>query len=251
METAAVSDAAKNIAIGLPSLNFDLLADGLKDISPLLATAIPLGIYNFTEAMSNVESAASAGDDYNLRAVLLADGTGAVVGSALGCPFPARVVRRAAGLEAGRRPDLVLARHGRRDLPLLLARALSAAVRGAVPVPAIVPILLFIGLVIGAQSFAEVPKAHYAAVVLATVPNIAAWGSADRQRARGCRHERRRGGAQALAGRRPRLRRAPRARSRRRARRHGARCHRRVRDRPQVPLGAGYAMFGAALSLVA
>jgi AGZA family xanthine/uracil permease-like MFS transporter len=49
---------------------------------------------------------------------------------------------------------------------------------GAVlPVPAIVPILLYIGLVIGAQAFAAVPKAHYAAIVLACVPNIAAWGS--------------------------------------------------------------------------
>jgi hypothetical protein len=43
-----------------------------------------LGIYNFCEGMTNVESAAVAGDNYNLRSVLLADGTGAVVGAALG-----------------------------------------------------------------------------------------------------------------------------------------------------------------------
>ena len=41
--------------------------------------------------MSNVESAAAAGDNYNLRSVLLADGTGAIVGSALGSPFPPAV----------------------------------------------------------------------------------------------------------------------------------------------------------------
>src|SRR3954468_299231 len=91
MEPAQVSDAAKAIAVGLPSLNIDLLKDGLSGISLLLATAIPLGIYNFTEAMSNVESASAAGDNYNLRAVLLADGTGAVVGAALGSPFPPAV----------------------------------------------------------------------------------------------------------------------------------------------------------------
>ncbi len=45
------------------------------------------------------------------------------------------------------------------------------------PVPAIVPILLFIGLVIGAQAFRAVPKAHYAAIVLAVVPNVASWAS--------------------------------------------------------------------------
>ena len=40
---------------------------GSRDVAPLLATAIPLGIYNFTEGMTNVESAAVAGDSYNLR----------------------------------------------------------------------------------------------------------------------------------------------------------------------------------------
>ena len=45
------------------------------------------------------------------------------------------------------------------------------------PLPAIVPILLYIGLLIGAQAFQEVPKAHAVAVVFAIIPNIAAWAS--------------------------------------------------------------------------
>jgi len=48
METAKVGDAVEAVAVGLPSLNLDLLLNGLEGISPLLATAIPLGIYNFT-----------------------------------------------------------------------------------------------------------------------------------------------------------------------------------------------------------
>src|SRR4029079_7848328 len=60
-------------------------------VAPLLATAIPLGVYNFTEGMTNVESAAAAGDHYNLRSVLLGDGLGALIGSALGSPFPPAV----------------------------------------------------------------------------------------------------------------------------------------------------------------
>jgi AGZA family xanthine/uracil permease-like MFS transporter len=176
MEPAKVSDAVESIAIGLPSLNFDLLSDGLKDISPLLATAIPLGIYNFTEAMSNVESAASAGDDYNLRAVLLADGTGAIVGSALGCPFPPAVYVGQPGWKAaGGRISYSLATGV--FIFLFCIFGIFPLLDALLPVPAIVPILLFIGLVIGAQAFQEVPKAHYAAVVLATIPNIAAWGT--------------------------------------------------------------------------
>ncbi len=41
MEPAAVGDSVEAIAIGIPSLNVDLLMDGLEGISPLLATAIP------------------------------------------------------------------------------------------------------------------------------------------------------------------------------------------------------------------
>ncbi len=39
------------------------------------------------------------------------------------------------------------------------------------------PVLLYIGLVIGAQAFGAVPRAHAAGVVLAMIPNIAAWAS--------------------------------------------------------------------------
>src|SRR3954470_4694967 len=176
MEPAAVSDAAKSIAVGIPSLNVDLLSDGLSGISPLLATAIPLGIYNFTEAMSNVESAAAAGDNYNLRSVLLADGTGAVVGAALGSPFPPAVYIGQPGWKAaGGRISYSLATGVL--IFLLCVFGLFPLLGALLPIPAIVPVLLFIGLAIGSQAFGAVPKAHYAAVVLAAIPSLAQWGS--------------------------------------------------------------------------
>jgi AGZA family xanthine/uracil permease-like MFS transporter len=45
------------------------------------------------------------------------------------------------------------------------------------PMPAIVPILLYIGLLIGAQAFRETPARHAVAVVFAIIPNIASWAS--------------------------------------------------------------------------
>ena len=45
------------------------------------------------------------------------------------------------------------------------------------PIPAIVPILLYIGLLIGAQAFQATPRLHAAAVVAAIIPNLAAWGA--------------------------------------------------------------------------
>ena len=91
MSAPDVGQAVSDIAIGIPDLRLDMLFSGLSNLAPLLGTAIPLGVYNFTEAMSNVESAAAAGDNYNLRSVLLADGAGAVIGSAFGSPFPPAV----------------------------------------------------------------------------------------------------------------------------------------------------------------
>ena len=45
-----------------------------------------------------------------------------------------------------------------------------------IPVVAISPILLYIGMLIGAQAFQETPKSHAPAVILALVPHVAAWG---------------------------------------------------------------------------
>ncbi|ROO88295.1 AGZA family xanthine/uracil permease-like MFS transporter [Actinocorallia herbida] len=174
MEPADVTAAAKDIAIGLPTLQIDLLIDGLKEVSPLLATAIPLGIYNFTEGMTNVESAAVAGDEYNLRAVLFADGLGAVVGAGLGSPFPPAVYIGHPGWKAaGGRTAYSLATGV--VIALFCFLGFFAVLGALLPTPAIVPILLYIGLLIGAQAFQEVPKAHAIAVVMAIIPNVASW----------------------------------------------------------------------------
>jgi adenine/guanine/hypoxanthine permease len=41
---------------------------------------------------------------------------------------------------------------------------------------AISPILLYIGMLIGAQAFQETPKSHAPAIILALTPHLAAWG---------------------------------------------------------------------------
>jgi adenine/guanine/hypoxanthine permease len=176
MDAPAVSDGAKEIALAFPSLELSHLVNGLKDVSPLLATAIPLGIYNFTEAMTNVESAAAAGDNYNLRAVLLADGTGAVIGSCLGSPFPPAVyIGHPGWKDAGGRTGYSMATGA--VIALMCFLGLFGLLSALLPIPAIVPILLFIGFMIGAQAFQASPKVHAAAVIAALIPNIAQWAT--------------------------------------------------------------------------
>jgi adenine/guanine/hypoxanthine permease len=176
MHPADVTAGAREIALSLPTLNVGRLVDGLRDVSPLLATAIPLGVYNFTEGMTNVESASVAGDDYNLRSVLLADGTGAIVGSALGSPFPPAVYIGHPGWKAaGGRTSYSLASGV--VIALFCFLGMFALLGALLPLPAIVPILLYIGLLIGAQAFQATPKRHAVAVVFAILPNVAAWAS--------------------------------------------------------------------------
>jgi AGZA family xanthine/uracil permease-like MFS transporter len=147
---------------------------GLAQVAPLLVTAIPLGIYNFTEAMNNVESASAAGDNYNLRKVLLADGLGAIVGSMLGSPFPPAVYIGHPGWKAvGGRIGYSLATGV--AIALVCFLGLTALLLALIPLVAILPILLYIGLVIGAQAFQASPSKHAPAVVLALIPNIAEW----------------------------------------------------------------------------
>jgi AGZA family xanthine/uracil permease-like MFS transporter len=174
VNAAQVSASLTQFGLHLPQPGAEVLS-GLVNVAPLLVTAIPLGIYNFTEGMNNVESAAAAGDDYSLRHILLADGIGAVVGSLLGSPFPPAVYIGHPGWKAvGGRIGYSLATGV--VIALVCFLGLTALLLAVVPLVAILPILLYIGLVIGAQAFQAVPSKHAPAVVLALIPNIAAWG---------------------------------------------------------------------------
>lgn len=173
MKPAAVSASLAQFGLHLPTFSADVWT-GLAKVAPLLATAIPLGIYNFTEAMNNVESASAAGDNYNLRQILLADGLGAVVGSMLGSPFPPAVYIGHPGWKAvGGRIGYSLATGV--AIALVCFLGLTALLLALIPLVAILPILLYIGLVIGAQAFQASPTRHAPAIILALIPNIAEW----------------------------------------------------------------------------
>ncbi len=174
MDPNAIGSAFSQFNLYLPSLSGDVISLPLEQVWPLLVTAIPLGIYNFTEVINNVESASAAGDSYNLRAVLIADGLGAVVGAFLGSPFPPAVYVGHPGWKAvGGRVGYSLATGI--GIACVCFFGLSAVFLSLIPLVAIIPILLFIGLVIGAQAFQETPKRHAPAIILAFIPNIAEW----------------------------------------------------------------------------
>ena len=173
MDPHAVVLAFQKFGVHLPLPSADFLA-GLSDIGPLLVVAVPLGVYNFTEGMNNVESASAAGDNFDLRKVLLADGIGALAGAVLGSPFPPAVYIGHPGWKSvGGRVGYSLATGV--VISLVCFLGLTALLLAVVPLVCILPILLYIGLVIGAQAFETTPARHAPAVILAMLPNIASW----------------------------------------------------------------------------
>jgi AGZA family xanthine/uracil permease-like MFS transporter len=175
MDPAGVGEAVANFRISFPLPHVGALLEGFRNFGPLLATAIPMGIYNFTEGMNNVESAAAAGDEYNVSEVTLVDGIGSLIGAALGSPFPTAVyIGHPGWKDVGGRIGYSLATGIGIGVVCLLG--VLPLVLAIIPVVAVVPILLYIGAVIGAQAFQSSPPKHAPAVVLALIPNFAAWG---------------------------------------------------------------------------
>ena len=148
---------------------------GFKFIGIILVTAIPFGIYDLVEAMDNVESAAAAGDSFPTTRVLTADGVVSLIGCLMGNPFINAVYIGHPGWKAmGGRIGYSAATG---VMVIVLAWfGIIALISSLIPVVAILPILLYIGMLIGSQAFQETPRAMRPAIILAMMPQIAAWG---------------------------------------------------------------------------
>src|SRR5947207_14875389 len=168
-------DAVANFGFSVPIPAFGQVFSGFEFLGIILVTAIPFGIYDLVEAMDNVESAEAAGDEYPTTRVLTADGVVSLIGCLMGNPFINAVYIGHPGWKA------MGGRIGYSAAVGVMVIVLSwfgiiAVISSLIPLVAISPILLYIGMLIGAQAFQESPKPHAPAIVLALVPNIAAWG---------------------------------------------------------------------------
>ena len=83
----AVSDSISSIGFNFAWFQLDTLWEGRGLLSIVIVTAIPFGIYDFIEAMDNVESASAAGDEYSVREAVGAEGIISLIGTLLGSPF--------------------------------------------------------------------------------------------------------------------------------------------------------------------
>ena len=138
-----------------------------------LPIVIPFALGTVVGGIDCTESAAAAGDEYDTGRVIAVEGFATIVAGACGgviqtTPYIGHPAYKAMGGRAA----------------YTLATAVFIGVAGltgtfaylyqAIPGPAILPILVFIGLEITAQSFHATPPRHHPAVAIACVPALAA-----------------------------------------------------------------------------
>src|SRR5580765_7137825 len=171
-----VGDAFASFGFHVPIPAVGHVFSGFQFLGVILVTAIPFGIYDLVEAMDNVESAEAAGDEYPTTRVLTADGVVSLIGCLMGNPFINAVYIGHPGWKAMGGRIGYSAATGVMVILLCWFGTISLML-ALIPSVAILPILLYIGMLIGSQAFQETPKRHAPAIVLALVPHLAALGT--------------------------------------------------------------------------
>jgi AGZA family xanthine/uracil permease-like MFS transporter len=175
LSLAGLTASVTNFGFHVPLPAFHYVFSGFDFLGTILITAIPFGIYDLVEAIDNVESAAAAGDSFPTTRVLTADGVISLIGCLMGNPFINAVYIGHPGWKAMGGRIGYSAATGIAVILLCWFGTISVML-ALIPTVAILPILLYIGMLIGSQAFQETPRKHAPAIILALTPHIANWG---------------------------------------------------------------------------
>jgi AGZA family xanthine/uracil permease-like MFS transporter len=155
------------------AVDYDLWHHVWRSALEKLPVALPFALATIVGGIDCTESAATAGDEYDTRTILLTEGAASVVAGCLGgviqtTPYIGHPAYKSMGGRAA----------------YTLATALFVGAAGYfgwftvlfewLPRAAMFPILVYVGIEITAQTFRATPARHYAALALAALPALAA-----------------------------------------------------------------------------
>ena len=169
---------AANISLGfyLPNLfihkliPFLVQEEGWKYISVI----IPMALFSIIGSLQNLESAEAAGDSFNTRSSLLMNGLGTISAAMMGSPFPTTIYIGHPGWKTMGARIGYSAINGIIVSLLCLVGAVTLILK-VIPMEATLGILLWIGIIIMAQSYQETPRNHALAVSMGLIPTLAGW----------------------------------------------------------------------------
>ena len=139
-----------------------------------LAVIFPMGLFTVIGSLQNLESADAAGDSYQTRSSLLANGIGTICAACFGSAFPTTIYIGHPGWKAMGARSGYSAANGLVIAILCMLGGVGLVLK-FVPIEATLGILVWISVIITAQAFQETPKAHALAVAVGLIPALATW----------------------------------------------------------------------------
>jgi adenine/guanine/hypoxanthine permease len=175
-DAALLNQALAPLGWHSPGLFIDELWQSRAVLLSQLSIILPMGLFNLIGSLQNLESAEAAGDAYPTMPCLAANGAGSIVAAVCGSCFPTTIYIGHPGWKTmGARigyswlNGMVMA--------VLCLTGAAAMVAAVIPIEAGMAIVLWIGIIIGAQSFQATPARHAPAVIVGLLPGIAGWGA--------------------------------------------------------------------------
>ncbi|MBE4910549.1 NCS2 family permease [Bacillus luteolus] len=157
----------------LPSLAaFDGMTLLFGSLIGLLAVILPITLYNAIETMNNVDAMAAAGDSYDVRECQAVDGVGTMLGAVFGGLFPTTVYIATVGskkMGAGRGYSILNAV----VFGIAAMTGVIAALAALIPLAAVAPILVFVGISMVGSAFQSNEAKYFPAVAIAMLPYFA------------------------------------------------------------------------------
>ncbi|MCY3750793.1 MAG: NCS2 family permease [Gammaproteobacteria bacterium] len=166
----------ENFGLYLPIPEVTRVFSSVEFIVEFLPVVIPFGFIFLIASLQNIEAAAAAGDSYEPRPLLLMNGLGSLGAACFGSPFPTSIFLGHPGYKR------IGARAGYSTInavlwTLVCVTGSLSIVTFLIPIEALMPILIWIGVVVCAQNFQVAEKRHIPAVVLGLTPAIAGYVS--------------------------------------------------------------------------
>ncbi len=175
-DLARLQTAVQPLGLHLPHLWLGAIWEERGVLLSFFSIILPMGLFNLIGSLQNLESAEASGDRYPTAPSLAANGIGTLVAAVCGSCFPTTIyIGHPGWKEMGARigyswlNGLVIG--------LLCLSGTLGLLTYLVPVDAGMAIVLWIGIVIVAQSFTATPQTHAPAVVVGLLPGIAGWGA--------------------------------------------------------------------------
>jgi AGZA family xanthine/uracil permease-like MFS transporter len=165
-------------ASSVPALRFSLphfdpgIVHGFEALPPQLPLIVPFALLTVIGGVNNTESAHVAGDDYDVRSILLAEGAATLVAGLAGgvaqtTPYIGHPAFKQMGARAGYTwlTGVFVGVGG--------SLGLVSNIIAVVPLAVLAPVLVFLALNITAQAFTAVPPRHAPAIAFSFFPSIA------------------------------------------------------------------------------